>query len=293
LLSNHAHALIRTGELPLSQLMHRLLTGYVRSFNPRHHRCGHLFQNRFKNTLVEEEPYLLELVRYIHLNPVRSGLPVTIDSLDRYRWTGHAVLLGHRRFPAQDVDFILSQFGHTTREARRGYKQFILDGCNAGNIPDLEGGGLRRSAGGWEFVRKLGRGREKWAFDERVLGGPAFVEEILAHHQGVFTPRRTPPNPTLVRKLCAELARRWDVGTAEIASSSRRHNAVIARALVAFISVHRYGLTQSAVAELLHVSKQTISRGLTLAERILPLVEQEITDLLHHDVRTPRPMTAA
>lgn len=56
LLSNHAHALIRTGELPLSQLMHRLLTGYVRSFNPRHRRCGHLFQNRFKNTLVEEEP---------------------------------------------------------------------------------------------------------------------------------------------------------------------------------------------------------------------------------------------
>ena len=90
-----------------------------------------------------------------------------------------------------------------------------------------------------------------------------------------------------------ELAHRWSVGTAELASSSRRRNAVIARALVAFISVRRYGFTQSAVADALHISKQTIFRGLALAEQILPLVEPDITDLLHDDIAAPRPKTAA
>jgi hypothetical protein len=63
-----------------------------------HRRSGHLFQNRFKSTLVEDDPYLRQLLAYIHLNPVRSRLPVTLDSLDRYAWTGHAVLLGHHTY---------------------------------------------------------------------------------------------------------------------------------------------------------------------------------------------------
>jgi hypothetical protein len=77
-----------------------------------------------------EEPYLLELVRYIHLNPVRSRLPVTTETLDRYPWTGHAVLLGYRPFPAQDTDFVLSQFGRTTKPARLAYRQFVIDGTH-------------------------------------------------------------------------------------------------------------------------------------------------------------------
>ncbi len=95
------HFLLRTGELPLSQLVHRWLTHYVRNFNLIHRRAGHLFQDRFKNTLLEEDSYLLELVRYIHLNPVRSQLPVTIESLDeRCTWategSGRREAYGHR-----------------------------------------------------------------------------------------------------------------------------------------------------------------------------------------------------
>jgi len=117
LMPNYAHALLRTGALPLSRFAQRWLGPYATTFNRVHHRAGHLSQNRFKSILVDEEAYLLELVRYIHLNPVPSRLPVGIDTLDTYPWTGHAVILGQRSFAAQDADFVLSQFG--TKVARR------------------------------------------------------------------------------------------------------------------------------------------------------------------------------
>lgn len=167
---NHAHALLRTGTVGLSRFAQRWLGPYAVSFNLRHRRAGHLFQNRFKNVLVEEERYLLELVRYIHLNPVRSRLPVTIDSLTGCAWTGHASLLGVHNFAAQDTDFVLRQFGATVGEARRAYVAHVQEGAAQKQFPDLEGGGLRRSAGGWERIPRLSSGRERCASDERILG---------------------------------------------------------------------------------------------------------------------------
>jgi REP element-mobilizing transposase RayT len=96
LLPNHAHVLLASGVGGLSALMRRVLTGYAGMFNRRHRRHGYLFQNRFKSILVEEEPYLLELVRYIHLNPLRAGILHDMSELDRYEWTGHARLIGWR-----------------------------------------------------------------------------------------------------------------------------------------------------------------------------------------------------
>jgi REP element-mobilizing transposase RayT len=73
ILSNHFHLLLKPTATPLASFMRRLLTGYAMSFNRRHTRSGHLFQNRYKSIVCEEEPYLLELVRYIHLNPLTAG----------------------------------------------------------------------------------------------------------------------------------------------------------------------------------------------------------------------------
>ena len=92
LLPNHAHLLVRTGQRPLARSMRSLLTGYAGTFNRRHHRVGHLFQNRYKSVVVEEEAYLVELVRYLHLNPLRAGILRDLRALDRYPWTGHAAL---------------------------------------------------------------------------------------------------------------------------------------------------------------------------------------------------------
>ena len=109
LLPNHAHLLVRTGRLPLPRSMRSLLTGYAGAFNRRHKRAGHLFQNRYKSTVVEEESYLLELVRYLHLNPLRAEVVSTLRALHRYPWTGHSALQGTLPRPWQDTQTILAQ----------------------------------------------------------------------------------------------------------------------------------------------------------------------------------------
>ena len=116
LMPNHAHLLIRTGVEPLSRVMRRILTGYAVSFNRRHKRTGHLFQNRFKSILVEEEPYFLQLIRYIHLNPLRSSLVASLDELDAYPWSGHPVLLGRRECAFQECRYVLARFGAPSKQ---------------------------------------------------------------------------------------------------------------------------------------------------------------------------------
>lgn len=86
LITNHFHLLLKTGMTPIRNVMQRLLTGYAVSYNRRHTRSGHLFQNRYKSILCQEEPYLLELVRYIHLNPIRAGVVAHIAELDRFAY---------------------------------------------------------------------------------------------------------------------------------------------------------------------------------------------------------------
>jgi REP element-mobilizing transposase RayT len=260
LMPNHVHALLRTGNLPLGNLMRRWVGPYASHFNRRYARAGHLFQNRFKSILVEEERYLLELVRYIHLNPVRARLGVSIDDLDVYRWTGHAVLLGQRAFPAHDADFVLAHFGDTVGAARQAYREFV----RAAGVPgDLSGGGLRRSAGGWEHLPRLRRGREHWAHDERVLGSSEFVQAVLE-----ISSRPSPPpaDPSpLVAVLCERAAARFEVTAAQIASRSVRRPVLAARALVCHLAVTRFRLSLTAVGRCLGVSKQSVIRALDRA----------------------------
>jgi REP element-mobilizing transposase RayT len=141
LLPNHVHLLVRTGHHPLATAMRRLLTGYAVAFNHRHQRHGHLFQNRYKSILVEEEPYLRELSRYIHLNPLRAKVVRDLAALDRYPWTGHSTLVGRVPRRWQAVTEVLGAFGQQVRAARHRYRQFVADGLPQGRRPDLQGGG--------------------------------------------------------------------------------------------------------------------------------------------------------
>ena len=86
LLGNHFHLLILRGQRPLAELMRRLMTGYAVSFNLRRRRTGHLFQNRYKAILCDYEAYFLELIAYIHLNPLRAGFVESLQDLRKYRW---------------------------------------------------------------------------------------------------------------------------------------------------------------------------------------------------------------
>jgi len=132
LMLNHFHLLVRTGKISLSRSMRSLLTGYAGYFNRRHRRHGHVFQNRFKSIICEEEPYFLELVRYLHLNPLRAGIVKDLKGLDRYPYTGHSVLVGRIDRSWQDKEDVWSRFGGTCREAAKSYRAFVSRWCRAG-----------------------------------------------------------------------------------------------------------------------------------------------------------------
>ncbi|MBW1939256.1 MAG: transposase [Deltaproteobacteria bacterium] len=148
LMPNHFHLLVRAGKISLSRSMRSLLTGYAGYFNRRYRRHGHVFQNRFKSIICEEEPYFLELVRYLHLNPLRAGVVKDLNELDRYPYTGHSVLVGRIDRSWQDTEDVRSRFGETCRKAAKSYRAFVSDGVGQGRRPDLMGGGLYRKAEG-------------------------------------------------------------------------------------------------------------------------------------------------
>jgi hypothetical protein len=150
--------------------MRKLLTGYVVNFNLRHKRHGHLFQNRYKSIICEDDPYLLELTRYIHLNPLRVGIVRDMRGLRQYRWAGHSAIMGRVKREWQDIDTVLGYFGKGQRAIEK-YERYVEEGISRGKRPELVGGGLIRSLGGWSQVLSLRRKGIKVAFDERVLGG--------------------------------------------------------------------------------------------------------------------------
>jgi len=179
LMPNHVHLLLRTGLSPISAVMRRLLTGYAVSFNRRHKRYGHLFQNRYKSFLCEEEPYLLELVRYIHLNPVRGGIVQDLVALRKYPKSGHGVIIGSIEQEWQDTDYVLTYFGKKVNTARKEYETYVSEGISKGRRPDLVGGGLIRSIGGWSALKDLRETNTRVISDERILGSSEFADSVL------------------------------------------------------------------------------------------------------------------
>src|SRR3990172_9704455 len=145
LMDNHAHILFKSGEDGISALMRKQLTWYAQYYNRRHNRTGHLFENRYKSILCDEDNYLLALVRYIHLNPLRAQIIKTIEELDGYQWSGHRAIIGKAKNPWMDAEYILNQFDNTRRKALHAYREFMSEGIGQGRIKELTGGGLIRN----------------------------------------------------------------------------------------------------------------------------------------------------
>jgi putative transposase len=272
LLPNHFHILVRTGTRPLARSMRSLLTGYAVALNRRHKRRGHLFQNRYKSIVVEEEPYFLELVRYLHLNPLRAGIVKDLPALDRYPYTGHAAILGNVPRAWQNVAAVLGQFAVRPVSARRHYREFVQAGITQGRRPELQGGGLVRSAGGWEAVAALRRGREAYTADERVLGTGAFVEDLLreAERQAAGRAagrRRRLDLDSLVQQIGAAL----QVRPAAILGPSQARDAAQARQILAHVWVEHLGMQASELARALGRTRSNVvwaaKRGALQAQR--------------------------
>ena len=262
LMPNHVHLLMQTGATPLARVLQRLFTGYAVTYNRRWRRSGHLFQGRYKSLLCEAEPYLLVLVRYIHLNPVRAGLCAGLPELARYPWTGHRTLMGKVRLPWQDTGLVLGEFGVRVSAARESYEAFCRDGLKESPDRRLAGEGLKHlEAGGWESVR-MGRGEKaEWA-DERMLGSAQFVERALkaADDQERWRSRVRRHGVTLER-IVALAAAKAGIGLKDITGSGKRPAQVRARALACHWLVGRLGYSGVMVARRLGITQAGVSKS--------------------------------
>jgi REP element-mobilizing transposase RayT len=262
LVPNHFHLLVRTGKEPLAGSMRRLMTGYAINFNLRHKRRGHLFQNRYKSIVCQEDLYLLELTRYIHLNPFRAGLVHDLEALGRYPWSGHSALLGQVERDWQDTGAILGYFSRKHRESVRRYKAFVAEGVDQGRRPELVGGGLIRSLGGWSQVLSLRRKGLRMAADDRVLGDGDFVEQIWSEstEREKETLRRKGPGPDL-KTLAREIAAVRGITETELRSGSRMRRVSEARRVFCKSSVAELGYPAAAVARFLGVTTSAVVRA--------------------------------
>jgi REP element-mobilizing transposase RayT len=280
LIPNHCHILLQTGRVPVATVMRRLLTGYAVAFNRRHQRHGHLFQNRYKSILCQEEAYLLELVRYIHLNPLRAGLVASLDELARHRYSGHGCLLGEHSQPWMATDEILGRFGKNAATARKAYLAFMADGVTQGKQPKLIGGGLVRSSGGWQQVRSARESGEFLKSDERILGDSSFVDSVLGGAgEGLARKNALQQQGVDLEAIVHGVAQALGIDPGEIWLPGKQPLRVKARSLACFWAVQELGLTTSELAARMRLSQPAISLAVQRGERIAREMDWQLEDM--------------
>jgi putative transposase len=264
LLSNHAHILLRSGSFGVAGFMRRFLTGYAVVYNRRHGRHGHVFQNRYKSIVCEEDAYFRELVRYIHLNPLRANLVQSLSELDSYAWSGHSVLMGTVKHDWQDRDYVLGWFGTTGGTGKKRYREYVDQGISQGRRDDLVGGGLVRSLGGWSEVLSLRRSGSDVESDSRVLGTGEFVRQVVQEAEEKVR-RQFPFDERRERAIhhIEELCAIEGVGLEEMRGGVRRGKVPQVRSRLANDLVGEYGLSLAEVGRQLGVTTSAVSRILS------------------------------
>jgi len=204
LMTNHVHLALQTGDIPLSRGMQNLSFRHTRWINWREKRTGHLFQGRYKAVLVDGDSYLLELVRYIHLNPVRSGM---VDNPEDYPWSGHRAYLGKELLPWLTTDWLLGQFGKSEMKAHTAYREFVFEGLGEEHRPEFHGG------------------KE----DKRLLGDDNFMDKCLARHgdKQLFLTMRA-----IVDTVC----KAYNLDEFTLRNPSQQRNVSEARAVVGWLA---------------------------------------------------------
>lgn len=274
LMPNHFHLLVRSTTVPLSKNMRSLMSGYAGYFNRTHKRVGHVFQNRFKSVLCEDGPYFLELVRYIHLNPLRAGIVKTMGELDHSPLTSHSqVLTGPLASGSQEI---LERFSNNFSKARSAYREFIKDGMDLPEPNNLDGGGLVRSAGGWKAVGNLKKGREMFLSDERVLGGANFVGALVREAERVEEEKRALSKKwsltALVEKVCAG----QKINEVALSGSGKTPSVSRAREGICFLWTKKLGQNGRELTRVLGMKPATVyqaaRRGQERAEEWAPFL---------------------
>jgi REP element-mobilizing transposase RayT len=268
LMRNHVHLLFKSGKEGISTVMRKQLTWYAQYFNRRHKRTGHLFENRYKSILCDEENYLLALVRYIHLNPIRAKIVQSLEGLDRHPWSGHRAIIGKAKCPWMDIDTVLSQYGGTGKKAITAYRRFVGEGMTEGRNPVLVGGGLIRSQGGWSQVLAMRRRDHEEESDERILGSGDFVHAVLQEaeerHLRQMKLRRIGRS---ISHIIQEECEQRRISPEELKRGSRRVRVSEARAAIACRTKEELGLSGAEIARHLGVNTSSINRAIARVER--------------------------
>lgn len=177
LMGNHYHLLIETPQGDLSVGMRQVNGLYTQRFNRRHERVGHLFQGRFKAIVVDRESYLLELCRYIVLNPLRAAM---VDQIERYAWSSYPATMGLATCPDWlETDWVLAQFAQDRISARRHYAEFVAKG--------------KGRAAPWSAVK-----------GQVLLGSEAFVQEVRPLLEGASDLKEFPRDQRFLHRPSLE-----------------------------------------------------------------------------------------
>jgi REP element-mobilizing transposase RayT len=267
LMSNHVHLLLFSGIKGLSHFMRRLLTGYAIFYNRRYQRKGHLFQERYKSILCDHDSYLVELVRYVHLNPLRAGVVKSLGELDKYKWSGHGVLMGKTQREWQEKEYILSHFGKVHGKAVRAYRKFIEEAKNQGRRPDLVGGGLIRSLGGWSRVMTLREQEDELSHDSRILGDPDFVRNILKEaNQSLKRQVRLNEKKEIIDQVIRKNCEEAGIQEGEIRKGGQRWKISRLRSRIALQLSHDWGISMAEIARNVGVSTSGIANAIRKTE---------------------------
>lgn len=232
LMPNHLHLAIQVDNVPLSKIMQNLSFRYTRWINQQMARVGHLFQGRYQAVLIDPDTYLAPLVRYIHLNPVRSGL---VEDPKDYQWSSHRTYLGDDELPWLTTEPVLEKFGAKRAiTMRKRYETYILEGVKDGYIEEFHRGGE----------------------DARILGEERFIQRVLKGKEG--PPRKRPPSlETVVTRVCKV----YGVTEKDLKMVGRRRDWAEARAVIAYAAIVLGSCTLTEVAELFHRDVATLSTG--------------------------------
>jgi len=242
LMGNHYHLLLETPDAMLSRGMRQLNGVYTQRFNRRHRRVGHLFQGRFKAILVEKESHLLELARYVVLNPVRAGLTKTAG---QWRWSNYRATAGLVAAPAWlEVEWTLSQF-RPRRQAHRRYRVFVARGKGSSYAP-------------WEeVVSQIYLGREAFLREMQKMVGKAPQSREVPRLQ------RLPSRPRL-SELIAAVTKEFRVSEADL----KRRRQIPARLALAHLAREHCAFRLSDFAPTLGVQIWAASHLAAAADRL-------------------------
>jgi hypothetical protein len=237
--------------------MKPLNSSYATFFNKKYNRRGYLFQDRFKSIASQDQGYIEEMVRYVHLNPVRAGICKSIDLLDRYPWCGHSAIMGYVERKFQDTRSILQRFGAADNDARRKYRQFIAEGM-ADTLNETQQSIRKNMHGGWSRNEPA-----RW-----VIGDPEFVraafENDRANRLGVSKNVRTGITLDTIAQRCS---RTMGIALKMLFKKSRNSPSSDARKLFAYLSKQK-GLSIAEIARYLSVDGSAVCRMAAKGEGI-------------------------